>query len=390
MLFIQWNRVRASLFSLLKVSGTPDLPPTAVEILVGLIRAECDAIMFQCNVGPRSSSHIFREELISEEGVPAGIFIRVLGEILDKPCSAGLSLDSMSNCVRVLFDSRVAVLHAFASHCPNPVETDSFCDPRLTLAEAWYFCINKLLIAAQSQGGFNDAVEKSELWHALRQLFIDTFVSTVGLLLYPSLGKTQDKRLNDPGMSFDGPHTLAIMDFFQAYFSLGPSMLQAAAMELLKVIPIDHAALQVFSNEADAAGIAIMGAALFRAAQGGLPPWAVECIPPVYAALYHALDKNPNSFGLVFEMSMRVKLMENHHFGGVQAGHLLSGRFFATMGDKAKHTFVTQAVELAKTDSTSGWKRLKASIKQACGGKKKDTDFKQRPASTKWDALDRV
>ena len=341
--------------------------------MIALVRTECDAMMFQCNAGPTSPSPIFREDVISEEVVPAGIFIRVLDEMLDKAFVAGLPLDSMANCIRVMFDSRLAVLHAFASHCPNPVEKGSFCDPRPTLAEAWYLATNKLLTAAQAQGGFNDAVERSDLWHAMRQLFIDTCVSSIGLLLYPSLGKTQDKRLNDLGMSLDGPQTLAIMEFFQLYFSLGPSMLQAVAKELLKTIPIDHGALQVFSSEPDAAGIAIIGAALFRAAQGGLPPWAVECIPIVYASLYNALDKNSNSFGLIFEMSMHVRLVGSHNFGGVRAGQLLSGRFFAMMSDKAKQNFVAQAVELLKTDTPSGWRSLKASIKQACGGKKKDT-----------------
>jgi hypothetical protein len=45
---------------------------------------------------------------------------------------------------------------------------------------------------------------------------------------------------------------------------------------------------------------------------------------------------------------------------------------------------------LAKEDSIASWKRLKVIIKQACGGKKKDTDFNQRPALTRWDTLDRL
>jgi hypothetical protein len=121
-----------------------------------------------------------------------------------------------------------------------------------------------------------------------------------------------------------------------------------------------------------------------------LPPWGVEYIPAVYSSFYHALDKNPSTFDRVFQKSMHVRLAKNHTFGGVQGGRLLSGRFFESMGDKAKHKFVTEAVDLARSDSTAGWKRLKTLIKQACGGKKKDTDFKQKSALTRWDGLDRV
>jgi hypothetical protein len=310
------------------VSGSPDLPPTAVELTIALIRTECNAVIFQCNAGPTSSSSIFSEDLISEEGVPAGIFVRVLGEILDNGVAAGLPLTSMANCIKVMFETRVSVLHAFTSMCPNPTQKGSFCDPRPILAETWFLAVNRLLTAVLAQGGFDATAATSDLMRALRQLLVETCVSSVGLLLYPSLGKTQDKRLNDIGMSLDGAQTLVMLDFLQLYFSLGPSMLQAAAKELQQTIHIDHGALQTFSNEPDAAGIAIIGASLFRAAQGGLPPWGVEYVPAVYSSFYHALDKNPSTFGLVFQMSMHVRLAENHTFGGVQGGRLLSGQFF--------------------------------------------------------------
>jgi len=89
-------------------------------------------------------------------------------------------------------------------------------------------------------------------------------------------------------------------------------------------------------------------------------------------------------------MSINVRLVENQTFGGVQASCLLSGRFFESMSDKARETFVSQAVIYAKSDTASSWRQLKSLIKKECGGKKKDTDFKQKPAFTKWDALDRV
>ena len=59
------------------------------------------------------------------------------------------------------------------------------------------------------------------------------------------------------------------------------------------------------------------------------------------------------------------------------------------MNEKSKSTFVAQTVEIARADNIAAWRRLKGLIKQACGGKKKDTDFKQRPAVTKWE-FDRI
>jgi hypothetical protein len=52
--------------------------------------------------------------------------------------------------------------------------------------------------------------------------------------------------------------------------------------------------------------------------------------------------------------------------------------------------FVTEAVDLARSDSTAGLKRLKTLIKQACGGEKKDTNFKQKICPDQIGWIDRV
>merc|ERR1719273_2593684 len=145
-------------------------------------------------------------------------------------------------------------------------------------------------------------------------------------------------------------------------------MIQAAAKELVASVPVNT------GNDPDAAGIAIIGAALFRGSQGGLPPWAVESVPSVYSALFRALGNNVDGFGLLFQISMNIRLLENQRFGSVQGGSLLSGRFFERMNDRTKQNFINQAKDLAKEDTTASWRRLKVLIKQACGGKKKDTD----------------
>lgn len=383
--------MRAAVFILIKESGAPDyLPSSVLDLVFTGIKTECEAIQFQCRGGPKSSSVIFQEHLIADEVVPSGNLIHAMGEILEKAASKGIQVVSMTNLIRVLFESRGSVLHAITEKCPNPTAKGSFYDPRPTLAEAWFLTINKLLKALINQKHFATEESNPEVSSALDLLLTETLVSIIALFLYPSLGKTQAQRANDCGMSFDGPQTLAMMEFLHLYFSLGTSKLQSASMELLKTIPIDLASVQGLTTDQNAAGVAIIGAALFRGVAGGLPPWAVECIPSVYETFFHALNKDPATFGLVFEMSIKVRLVGNQHFGGVQVSSLLSGRFFETMSDKAKRTFLTQAVQHAKLDSGHGWRQLKALIKQACGGKKKDTDFNQKPGFTKYDAMDRI
>ena len=198
--------------------------------------------------------------------------------------------------------------------------------------------------------------------------------------------KKRERRSSDPGMSLDGPQGLVMMDFFVNFFNLGVSMLQAGAGELVSVVPV------YAGNNADESfnGVAIIGAALFRGSQGGLPPWAVESIPSVYSSLFKALGKDVDTFGRIFEVSMNIRLIHTKKFGSIEGGSLLSGRYFENMSDKAKISFIDQAKECARSDTIASWRRLKTLIKQACGGKKKDTDFNQRPSLTAWDTLDRV
>ncbi len=380
-----WNRVRAALFTLFKSAGNPDLPDSVVGIFTSLITSECEAATIQCSAGPTSTSRIFHEDVISEESIPPALFIRVLVEALDRGLSMKIPIIEMRNVLQVLYTTRQPVIRALLSECPAPIQKGSFYDPRPVLTETWLLCMNRMaaVIAAQGVNNGQEGIG-AEVASVSKQLLVETFVASISLLFYPSLEITQAKRANDPGMNLDGPQGLVMMDFFAAFFDLGVSMIQAGARELASVVPVN------IENDPDTAGIAIIGAALFRGSQGGLPPWAVESVPSVYSSMFKALDKNVDSFGHMFEISMTIRLAENRRFGSVQGGSLLSGRFFERMNDKAKVNFVEQAKDHAKSDTTASWRRLKTLIKQACGGKKKDTDFKQRPALTSWDTLDRV
>lgn len=384
----EWNRFRAALFCLLKVSGKIDLSCRAVDLVATLTQAECKAILYQCHLGPLSPSAIFRQDLISEDVVPAGLFLHVIPQIIERTPS--VPLRDKANCVRALCLCQATVIDAITTKCPSPVTKGAFHDPRPMVAEAWLLAVLQLMKALLSRH-CGDPIETSlhengaELTHAVQRLACDTFCMCVRLLLYPSLGKTKAARANDPGPSTDNPHMLVAMEFVEVYFGLGATMLYEVAKVLAEEINVEFPTMCPLPNDAQSIGIAIIGAAIFRAAQGGLPPWAVECMPSIFSSFFNsALAQKVDYFGVAIQMSMEVRGISNGD------GELLSGRFFQSMSQNAKGIFLSQVVEVATMNTPASWKRLKSLIKQACGGKKKETDFRQRPGLTQLDALDRI
>ncbi|KAL3925084.1 MAG: hypothetical protein SGILL_000640, partial [Bacillariaceae sp.] len=377
----QWNRLRAAMFVLLQGAGAPDLTSSAAKLIQSLIRVECNGVLIQCGCGPSSASRLFQEGIISEENVPAGLFIRVLGETLSNASQARVVVSVLQNCLETLIVSREYVLQTMISECSCPNGKDSFHDPRPVITESWLICMNSLCVAVVTQGALRPEVLGQNLTRDVKDVLVDTFIASVALLLYSSLEKTQERRSKDPGMSLDGPQGLVILDFFGLYFSMGHEMLQIAASRLISQIPVET------GPNPEAAGFGIVGAALFRGIQGALPPWSVESVPSVYAALFSALG-NADDFASMLDVSLSTRLRENERFGGVEGGCLLAGKVLEKINDKG--AFLMQAKEVARENSTASWKRLKTIIKQICGGKKKNTDFNQRPALTRWDGLDRV
>lgn len=380
----EWNRLRAALFEIMKVAANPDLPDRAVEMINAMVYAECEAISHQCQAGPNSHSAIFQDDVISPDAVPAGLFIRVLDETIQ---SASSTTDynpagPIRNSIKSLYASKGPVLAAITLECPDPYSS-CFVDPRQTLSEAWFLTMTRLTSLPQK------AIIETE--DAVKSLLLESCVVALSILFYPTMGRTQQDRKNDPGMSPDGPQTLALTEFLESFFGLGPAMFQILASELVGRIPVDVETIRKWSTDQQVHGMAIVGAALFRSTQGALPPWAVESIPEVYSALFVALNKDPDRFGLVLRVSMELRLQTSvDRFGGVMSGQLLSGRFFETMTEKNKESFIEEAVGLCRKDDTVSWRRLKAVVKKACGGKKKEADFNQKPPPTRFAQFDRL
>lgn len=356
---IQWGRLRGALLALMRKSAYPGLPPLAVEAVVKWNHVECEAIATQCHAGPASISSIFHESVISEDMVPAGAFVRVIGEILGDlsdhskrlECSPERMLESFTYCILVLEKSMAAVLGAILLESPSP-STDCYIDPRHTLAEAWFLSLTQLIEFFERNGHTNTICEDVIL------LKIISESCAVGLLLlfFPSLTAGKGNNVSDAGMALDGPHTMALMDFLESSFALGQQMLEKVAGHL--------------ETRLGSPGVSLVGAALFRGCSGGLPPWAIEFLPRVYAALYSALGKDSFNFGRMLTVSMEVRLDAGaERFHGVRPGDLFAGRLFEKLTDRTKHEFIQRSLELCSKDTTDAWRRFKVIMKQLCVSK---------------------
>jgi hypothetical protein len=382
----QWTRLRAAVFALIKRSAqsTGDIPEHGGTIIIATVVAECDAIRCHCGAGSFSSNSIFVHNVVAPESVPSGLMLRALAEILMQS-----RMKSLQNTVNVLSTVKYPVLEVICHSCSDcRCNNGALIDPRPTLAEAWFQAM--IALAQHPMPGLTSGKTVDPLTR--ESLLVETFSSIVSLLFYSSLGKTPSERAKDPGMSLDGPHSLAIMKFFTVFFQLGPSMLQLAGDQLLGIIPVSFEATEGICKNRSFLGTTIIGAALFRASQGALPPWAIESIPEVYKSLFEfALGKDVDLFCRWLRLSMELRSFSQmeHALFSVSAGQLLSGKQFENMSNQVKSSFLDEVKQLVSAEGAVSWRRLKGSIKQACGGKKKDTDFNQKPSPTRWD-FDRI
>ena len=376
LVLFQWTRLRAAMFLFIRKSSVVDISDRGAAIINACVAAECEAVHRQCAAGPESTSSIFTEDILSHDsmdGIPAGLWVRCIAEVMQSARDNLHGQHDSPVSIQALDASKAAVLSAITLPCPA-ARGGAFLDPRPTLCEAWLQAMNEV------------AALKSE--NALAEsLLVETCVTIVSLLFMPSMGKSLNERLNDKCMSLDGPHSLVLTTFLSAFFRLGPGGLQAAGQRLLRSVPIDVPALHSICVDSSFHGVSVIGAALFRACQGALPPWTVEAIPEVYSSLFEACGHDVQRFGLLMRLSMEVRLLSSHNgdYGGVGPGKLLSGRAFDSMSDQAKGLFLSQTMEIAAKGGMASWNKLKVLIKQACGGKKRDTDFKQKPAITRWE-----
>jgi hypothetical protein len=275
------------------------------------------------------------------------------------------------------------VLETVTHDCPEPL-SDAFVDPRPTLWEGWLFAACQATQLSTTNG-------------CNASFLVDTCVLCVSLLLKSNLGKTQADRLHNPGMSLDGPHSLRMTEFLVLFFGTGHDLLQQAAHKLTHWISYEPSSMPLACIHARVEGIVLIMAALLRAIEGALPPWNIEYAPELFSALYTAMGKSPELFRHLLQGAMQVHRSSTvttaaaaqHPSNGNASRELLSGRSFYGTSERAQLQFLQQAMEQVQKDDSASWRRFKVLVKQACGGKKKETDFGQKPAFTKWE-FDRI
>mmetsp|Transcript_9935 Transcript_9935/g.27502 ORF Transcript_9935/g.27502 Transcript_9935/m.27502 type:complete len:537 (-) Transcript_9935:3388-4998(-) len=364
-LFLQWNRLRGALFTLFMACANPDLSRECSHCILGLISSECNAGAQLFASSRPSSSTIFNDEIVSPDSIPSGIFIVSIGKQFERKTSHPLAI-----CVETMCQAAAPVLGLILVQVPNP--SKDICDPRCSIAEAWF---SSLSLMAQHSDSCKDLSNAR-----VGELIAESVVAATSLIFGVKLSKGSNHD-GANGMSMDGPQSLALMDFLTAFLGLPSARLSHVLTELSRRFPVN------LEGDGNAVGLAILMSALLRAIQGATPPWCLESIPSVFSNLYQGIGKNHQVFGgaLKVAMEIRLPLTSQATVGGVAPGDLYSGHIFESVCEATCAEFRQEAVELARMDTHGSWKRLKHITKGICGGKKKDTDFGQKPPFTRWE-----
>jgi len=357
------------------------LPRIAVESIVALNIAECDAIARQCSAGPNSYSSIFIDTVIGDQLIHAGAFIMAITEVLNAVRTqfvhGEITKDEItplcSGCVQALQGSKRAVYAILSDPCPM-AEHGSFTDPRPTLTEAWFLSLQVLLSLASSAKFVADNLVVQELVTENTALFIRF------MLCECSSG---ERRKVQPGVSMDGPQTLAMFDFLTAAVdAVGSTLFSSIALSFQSQTHIDFPYAGLNSSLAPSLiGGSILCAALFRGFSGSLPPWTLENAPNLYASLFVACENNIDSFCRILEPGAEIKLSSaSAPFQCILPGDRLAGPIVQTHLVYELRTFLSGKLD---------WRHFKVLVKAACGGKKKTSIFANKPAISTWDC-DRV
>ena len=377
---VQWGRLRGGLVTLFRSCNGSGIPPVIVQAVRRLVVAECESVI--CTMGQTSSS-IFVDHIIGEEMLPAGAFVKVLGEYLESALSDVQSRRHLpllcTDTIVVLHESLHCVSQAVASK-QSFLQGTSLDDPRPSILQAWYLTMRTLaslcyecprgediacagIVCEMLSHSCCIAVQLVLLKHLTRKMFASVDLS------------------KEEGTSLDGPQTLAMLDFLEAALLTGPTLLGAVVKTFAPNLNLDFGSSESLSEEL--VGGTIMAAALFRMLSGALPPWAIENVPGLFRSMFVACNGDSAAFCKILSLAVDIRLRGS--YGGVNAGEKMAGPFIETLSDSSKKKLVVQSEESALKNDTEGWRRMKVLVKQLCGGKKKTTSFTLKPAYSTWD-----
>lgn len=277
------------------------------DVASAVIRAECDAAVCQCDQGPLSGSNIFNSNVVGDEVLHAGAYFVAIKDSLGRIVSnlnTGLeeALAELRRCLAILKRSAVAV-HSLLLNKSS--EATSHTDPRPTVAEAWFLTMASLVSIFRGANLVSHLTSDDRIEH----LIGDSLYVSIALMFMKDLGNKNPAR---SGMSLDGPHTLAMMDFMTEAILFGPGVLASTARSFTTHTQLDH------PLQSEELGATIIAAGLLRAASGALPPWAVELTPPLIRSLFIALGNNCDIFMQTLKNSTNIEC----------SGNILAGRYF--------------------------------------------------------------
>jgi hypothetical protein len=365
----------------------------ADRIVPALISAECTSIVDHCAAVQRGEHPtIFVESIVGEEMLAAGAFLMVLAEALIHTPPEGVSANGRPGeyynaIVKSLCECCEVTLSCITTPFSPTDDMQHFVDPRCTIMEAWYLCMDEL---AKASLIFRNAGLDTQTMDWMLSQSLALSVLLVRRKHITRKGpETADLSLQ--GLSLDGPQTLAMLNFMESALKLGPGILVNSMEPLRFAILVDESTITSVLGQEDEYGGALLCASFFRAMSGAVPPWAIECMPGLFASLFRGACQNDASkFLRMLRQSFTVRTMvSTEQQGGANAdGNSISthlaGPFVATITSGATVEFVANAQQAAEKNTMDGWKKFKTGVKKICGGKKKDT-FSLKPGFTSWD-----
>jgi len=363
------------------------LPALSILSIIALNQAECKATSLQCSAGPLSQSPIFNEEIICEDIVAAGAFIVVVRDTLDNihqeleknSLSPEQADSAISSCISALIGSKDSVFSVLSSDGLEP-QHGCHIDPRPTISEAWFLAMISLLSVYKQAHA--PIVNKS------KELIYETLALCVHILLIKRLDKEESitNREDVMGMSLDGPQSLAMIDFIQMALGTGPDALISIFERYKSQAIFDSPNFgQTINFNPGMIGGGIITAALFRGCSGALPPWVIESLPTLFAALFTCCG-DTGTFCSVIGTGADLRL-KDADFARVRAGKKIAGYYFDKMGEEGVSDFLTKVRAICSKNDNSKWRDFKVLLKAVCGGKKKASTFNLKPQPTNWECI---
>ena len=371
----QWGRTRGAFAKILaRARIEPGMDAAEGAVLAtsaGVVNAELAAAksLFTQQSCSAALQLAFSGPVIGSEVLPAGIFIKIMGDGVLGQSALRRFLSSVSGSLLDLL-----MLGLLGSDlCRSFVEgkgrwekvnaLHGACDwedPRNATGEAFLFVCRKALKEINLKAGGQD-ISDNFFEVVSRIVFfvcIDWLVGGCGT--------------NFNAINYDDSFTLEILDFLPLALR-HPSVLARVGVIFKEYMAAqDGCEIVGMVNVCDEGGVVMIVAALLHAASGRAPPWALEYIPPSFEGIFHGIGKNYDVMAKIVETATSAgsKWVTKH------GSKPLGGNYVSRLKPPARADLFRC---LAECCSSGGWKNFKSGLKMACGRKKKNTTFRLKP-----------